>query len=263
MKMNKVMGSLLVLGLGLGIADGAVVENIKASADGAKKFAVVPKIINLDGKKVFATTPKSYITYSLKQKIKIDPAKKYRVSAKVKQLGDKPAYLYIGFIPYDAQGRVIDPKHGFNNIKGSMTSLSSNAAKGAKSITVKDASKWQKGSHFYVAFNVKEDLSDIPNFNLSEMIEKIEKNGDLYTISFKKPLPKVYPAGTAVRQHRSGGSYIYTKNGDAPKDWAVWKGFTVQGKILRKATFISPMIMINARKADSGAVFTDFIVEAL
>jgi len=42
----------------------------------------------------------------------------------------------------------------------------------------------------------------------------------------------------------------------------VWKGFPIQGKILRKTTTIRPMILVNNKK-DGGIAFTDFIVEEL
>jgi len=260
---NKVMGSLFVAALGLGIANAAVIEEVKASPEGAKQFTRAPKIIDMDGKKVFATTPKSYPTYSLKKKITVDPAKKYKVSVKVKQLGEVPALVYIGFIPYDAKNRYIGPQQGSSNTKGSATTLTAVVPKGAKSLAVKDASKWKKGPHYYVAFNAKDDMSDIPNFTLAGKITKIEKTGDVYTISFKKPLGVSYPAGTKVRQHRTGATYIYTKYGKSPKEWTDWKGYAAQGKVLRKATTIRPMIMINASKKGSGAVFTDFVVEEL
>jgi len=263
MRFNKIMGSLFVAALGLGIANAAIVEEIKVSAEGAKKFTVTPKIIDMDGKKVFATPPKSYPIYALKKKIKVDPAVKYKVSVKVKQLGEVPALVYLGFIPYDAKGRVIGLQHGSNNTKGSFTTLAAAAAKGAKSLSVKDASKWEKGSYYFVAFNAKEDMSDMPNFDLAGTITKIEKTGDVYTITFAKALKKAYPAGTMVRQHRAGGTYVYTKNGKSPKAWTDWKGRVAKGKILRKATHIRPMIMINAKKEGSGAVFTDFVVEEL
>jgi hypothetical protein len=263
MRLNKVMGSLFIAALGVGIANAAVVEEIKASAEGAKKFTVAPKIIDMDGEKVFAIPPKSYIAYALKKKTKFDPAVKYNVSVKVKQLGKVPALVYIGFIPYDAKGRKIGPQHGYNNTKGSFTTLAAAVAKGAKSLSVKDASKWKKGPYYFVAFNAKEDMSDIPNFNVAGVITRIEKNGDGYTITFSKALEKAYPAGTKVRQHRSGGTYVYTKAGKSSKEWTVWKGKPVQGKTFRKATHIRPMITINAKKEGSGAVFTDFIVEEL
>jgi hypothetical protein len=263
MHFTKIMASLLVTVLGFGIAGAAVTEEVKVSEEGAKKFTLAPKIIEQDGKKVFATPPKSYKVYQLKNRIKVDPAKKYKISAKVKQLGENPARVYIGFIPYDGKGRVIDPKCGYNNTKGSLTTLTAGIAQGATSLTVKDASKWAKGNHYYVVFNAKEDMSDIPNFQFAGVITKIGKTGDVYTISFKKPIGKAYPAGTVVRQHQSGGTYIYTKTAKTTPKWEDWQGFVVQGKILRRATYLSPMIMIDARKEGSGAVFTDFIVEEL
>ena len=263
MRFEKLLGSLFVAALGLGIANAAIIEEVKVSPEGAKQFVTAPKIIDMDGKKVFATPPRSYYTYSLKKKITVDPAKKYKVSVKVKQLGEVPALVYIGFIPYDAKNRIIRPHYGSNNTKGSATTLTAAVAKGATSITVTDASKWKKGKHYFIAFNVKDDMSDIPNFAFAGVITKIEKTGDVYTVSFKKPLGVSYPVGTKVRQHRSGGTYVYTKAGKSPKEWTDWKGHAVQGKVLRKATTISPMIMINARKKGSGAVFTDFVFEEL
>jgi len=263
MRFNKVMGSLFVAALGVGIANAAIIEEVKVSAEGAKQFTRAPKIIDMDGKKVFTTAPKSNTICGLKNKITVDPAKKYKVSVKVKQLGEVPALIYIGFVPYDAKNRTIGPQHGSNNTKGSATTLTAVVPKGAKSLTVKDASKWKKGPHHYVAFNAKDDMSDIPNYALAGTITKIEKTGDVYTISFKKPLRVSYPVGTKVRQHRSGATYIYTKAGKSPKKWADWKGYAAQGKVLRKATTIRPMIMINARKKGSGVVFSDFIVEEL
>ena len=255
---------MFVVALGLGIANAAVIEDIKeASAEKAKKFTKAPKIIDMDGKKVFATPPKSYLTYGLKKIITVDPAKKYKVSVKVRQLDEVPARVYIGFIPFDAKKRIIDPRKGYNNTKGSFIALAAAAAKGDKAVTVEDASKWKKDRPYVVAFNVKEDMSDIPNFDHSSGITKIEKTGDVYTITLAKPLTKAYPAGTMVRQHRCGGTFIYTKTGNSPKNWKTWTSKPIQGKVLRKATYLRPMIMINASKEGSGAVFTDFIVEEL
>jgi hypothetical protein len=263
MRFNKVvMGSLFVAALGIG-TNAAVIEEVKVSEEGAKQFTLAPKITDMDGEKVFSTPAKKYLVYKLKKRITVDPEKKYKVSVKLKQLGEVPTQAYIGFIPYDAKNRAIDPKHGSNNIKESMTTLAGAVAKGAKTVTVKDASKWKKGPHHYVAFNVKEDLSDIPNFKVAGPITKIEKTGDVYTISLANAIGTTYPAEINVRQHRSGSTYIYTKTGKAPKEWKDWKGFTVQGKILRKATSIAPMIMVDARKEDAGIAFTDFIVEEI
>lgn len=250
---------MFVAALSLGMINAAVIEDIKASPEGAKKLTGKPKIADIDGEKTFISTAKGYRVYALTKKIKLDPDKKYKVSVKVKQISDKPSYIWIGFLPYTAKGKHIGLQHGGNNTKGSFTALTDAVAKGAKSITVKDASKWQKGIYRYAAFNAKEDMSDIPNFDISSMISKIEGN----TITFKSPLKKAYPAGTMVRQHRSGGTYIYTNSGKAPKEWTVWKGKPAQGKIFRKATFVRPMIMIRCNAKETGAAFNDFIIEEL
>ncbi len=261
MRFNRIMGSLFVAALSLGIANAAVIENIKVSEEGAKKFTIAPEIIDVDGEKVFAARSENYTNYGLIEKIKVDPAKKYQVSTKIKTLGENPALVYIGFIPYDDKGRVIDPRKGCNNTEGSFTALTAAVEKGAKTLTVKDASKWKEGRNYVVAFNAKEDMSDIPNFDHSSEITEIEKTGDVYTITFKYALKKDYPAGTMVRQHRSGATYIYTKFGKSPQKMETWKGKSVQGDTLRKATFIRPVILVNAKKEGSGAVFADFIVE--
>ena len=256
MHFNKIMGILFAAALALGTANAAVIEEVKVSAEDAKKFKSSPKIADVDGEKAFVSTVKGYKLYSLKKKIQIDPDKKYLVSVKVKQITDKPSYIWIGFVPYNAKGRRIGLEHGENNTKGSFTSLTADVAKGAKTITVKDASKWKKGKYYYVAFDAKEDMSDIPNFNIAN-ISKIEDN----TITLSKALSKAYPAGTMVRQHRSGGTYIYTKSGKAPEKWTVWKGKPAQGAIFRKAAYVFPMIMIRCNAKETGAAFIDFTVE--
>jgi hypothetical protein len=253
---NKIVAILFAAVLGLSIANAALIEEVKVSAEDAKKFSPAPKIADIDGEKAFVSTLKGYKLYRLKKSIEIDPDKKYLVSVKLKQIDDKPSYTWIGFVPYDAKGRIIGLHHGQRNTKGSFTTLTENAAKGAKTITLKDASKWKKGKHFYVAFDAKEDMSDVPNFDIAR-IGKIENN----TITLTKPLKKAYPAGTMVRQHCAGGTYVYTKYGKAPEKWTLWKGKPAQGAMLRKATHIRPMIMIRCNDKEAGTAFKDFTVE--
>ena len=72
MHFNKVMGSLFVAALSLGMANAAVFEEIKATTEGAKKFAFTPKITDVDGKTAFVSTLKGYKYYILKEKVKVD-----------------------------------------------------------------------------------------------------------------------------------------------------------------------------------------------
>ena len=156
-------------------------------------------------RKVFVVD-EGYVTCNLNKKIKINPCKKYQVSVKIKQFGENPALVYIGFIPYTAKGIFIAPEH-VTTIENSSTTLTAAAAKGDKTLTVKDASKWGNGKYYHVAFNAKEDMSDIPNFDISRMIAKIQKKDNGYLVTLTQPLTKAYPAGTVVRQHRSGRTY--------------------------------------------------------
>ena len=262
MRFSQFTGLMFAGIMGATVANAAVIDTVKANAEDLKKFIHKPQLIKVDGKDVFATRTKgAWQRFTLKKKIKVDPAKKYVISVKLKQNGEKPLRAWIGFVPTTEKGHFIRPQHVCNS-NVSITTLAEDFAKGSKTIKVKNASKWEKGKHYYIAFNAKKDMSDMPNFALSTMISKIEKTGDVYTITLTKPLQKAYPAGTQVRQHRSGGTYVYTKSGKAPQNWTVWKGRPAQKNNLRKGTYIQPMVMFNPPKG-SGAIFDELVVEEL
>ena len=235
------------------ISNTNLIENIKASRNGAKKFKQKIETTSIDGEKVFTANKNGIYTLS---KVKIKAGKKYAISIKLKQLKGKKSYVFTGFIPYTKSGTVIKPQHGHNNTKGSFTVLTVAVKKGDKNITVKNASKWKIGKYFVAAFNAKQDKSDIPNFDITSECVKIEGN----TITLKNALKKAYPVGTKLRQHSYGPTYIYTKHGSAPTAWSTWKGEIVQGEMLRKAAYIRPMLIVN-NKNDGDIVFNNLIVE--
>ena len=262
MYFSKFAGILSASVIGMTIANAAVIDTAKANAEDLKKFSYKPQLIKVDGKDVFATHTKgAWQRFTLKKKIKVDPAKKYVVSVKLKQNGEKPLKAWIGFVPTNQKGRVIGPQHVCSS-NASLTTLTEDFAKGSKTIKVKDASKWKKGKHYYIAFNAKKDSSDLPNFALSTMISKIEKTGDVYTVTLTKAFKKAYPAGTQVRQHRSGATYVYSKSGKVPTEWKVWKGSPATKNSFRKGAYVQPMIMFNLPKGGS-AVFDELVVEEL
>lgn len=67
MRINKIMAVLSVSAVSLGMANAAVIEDIKASAEGAKKFTGNLKLTDVDGKKVFVSNKKGYRRYALKR----------------------------------------------------------------------------------------------------------------------------------------------------------------------------------------------------
>lgn len=88
-------------------------------------------------------------------------------------------------------------RHGYSSCK--------RGKKGDTTLTLKDSAGWKNGAYLQVKFNTKPDLSDLPN---REGIPFSRIEGNIVTL--KTSLRKDYPAGTAVRQHESGNSYMYS-----------------------------------------------------
>ena len=159
------------------------------------------------------------------QALTVDPAKKYQISGEFCLKGGKPASVYLGFVPFDGQNRQITPVMIYINAK-SLTEVAEAAKKGDQVIKVKDASKWDaKSPYSFVALGAKEDLSDLPNGNCIFNKQGITQNGEVWEIALRKPLSKDIAAGTPVRQHFAGSSFIYTAGMLKPTEqWAARKG---------------------------------------
>lgn len=177
---------------------------------------------------------KGPMNYRSKGVFAVDPGKSYKVTGEFKAKdGTKPAILYFGIVPFNAQKRQIYSETVYV-VKGTNTELTADVKVGDTVLKAKDCSKWKfRGS--VIAFNAKADFSDVPNSNLSPVIKDIKKDGDVYTITLTKPIKKAYPKGTAIRQHRPAGTYQYcaaagrrltnqwttysvVMDGEAPKD---------------------------------------------
>ena len=156
--------------------------------------------------------------------IKLDPAAKYTLQLDIRQApGAKTFPMHCGFFCYDKNGRQI-LSHNVGITRKTGTVLAADAKAGDQTITVKDAANWKKG--YWIAFNAKEDLSDLPNRDLMRAGNSIEKKGDVWVVALQTPLKKAYAAGTGVREHSSGG-YVYVQTG--VKIGTDWK--TVSGDI--------------------------------
>ena len=143
-------------------------------------------------------------------KIPADPAKKYRISGEFRAKdGTVPARVYFGLIPLDAAGKQIQP-YFIHVIPGSQTVTVSDAKKGDKTIIVRKA-KWDVKTRFgLIVFNTQDDLSDLPNRNYAFIpLGGIRPDGENLKINLTSPLKTDIPAGTKVRQHLAGDTYIY------------------------------------------------------
>ena len=153
----------------------------------------------------------TYTNLFSKQMIKVDPARKYRISGDFCLKGGKPVALFFGFVPYDKNKVQIIPNTVLGN-NNTLTTVAEDAKKGDKVIKVKDASKWNtKSQHSYIAFKAAKDYSDMPNRNsVPTAAPNARKAGAVWEIALKTPLKADIAAGTAVRQQLDGATYIYT-----------------------------------------------------
>ena len=164
----------------------------------------------------------TYTNLFSKQMIKVDPARKYRISGDFCLKGGKPVALFFGFVPYDKNKVQIIPNTVLGN-NNTLTTVAEDAKKGDKVIKVKDASKWNINSPYsYIVFKAAEDYSDLPNRStIHTVVPNARQAGEVWEITLKTPLKADIAAGTAVRQHFDGGTYIYTAG--SFKTLGVWK----------------------------------------
>jgi len=137
--------------------------------------------------------------------------KAVETSVRVKNTGDKPTHIYVGFNVYtknrvELRGNNF-PYKSLNNV---LTVVSSEAGK--NSVIVNSYSDWTKNC--YLALNAEEDLFDVPNMTFADgRIVEVKKLSDgMAEITMDKPFKTALETGTKVRIHGVMGGYIYTNN---------------------------------------------------
>ena len=206
----------------------AEILNINAPAD-----FMTPKQVAVSEDGIIVKGP-SFNLFSAKM-LKLDPAKKYKISGDFRlKEGEKVDYVYLGFVPFDAQGKKIS-SGSVNVTPNSDTILVKAAVAGDTVVYVKDASTWDnKTPHGYFVFNANPDYSDLPNFNLLQIPQGgIEQDGDVWKITLKKPLKKDIAEGVGVRQQKAGSAYIYASyKRDLPHEWTTLSGI-ISGSVAK------------------------------
>ena len=210
-------------------------------------------------------------TITSKKLTPVKAGKKYILSGSFKSLGKAKSKVYYGFICYDKKKRQINSMHS-NVIKGTATSLAKACKKGDKVLVVKANKKWKKGN-YAIAFNAKDNFSDLPNREVVYKISKVVPKGADIEVQLPKPLRKAYPAGTKVRLHNNSyGYYLYTAVvGNAmPKTWKSYNKSASLAKpgqmgwqYLRPGTaYVRVVILPNYRKKkDEKLAFKDLKLE--
>lgn len=158
-------------------------------------------------------------------KFTIDTTKKYTLKLSARAVnfqGKDTSFVFAGFNVFDKNGRQISSHHA-SVLAGTLTEIAADAEKGAKIITVKDASKFKKDNKVLVR-DAKEDLSDLPNINLIGDVKAIEQKGDVWEVTLARPINAPLAAGTLVREQNRGG-YIYTAGAKhVGADWSTFQG---------------------------------------
>jgi hypothetical protein len=216
----KSLTSKLMLGFaGCVLASGMTfaAENLIKNGS-AENAATVKKwhkklVLNTDdkvsGKASFQGNDKSIWAFS-QELIPVDPSKTYKLSGSFKSIGKDKGRCYLGLVMYNAKKRSIN-RNSISVYKDTVTELAADVKAGDKVIKLKDCSKWngKNLNRKIIAWNAKKDFSDLPNFATSSALEKLEKKGDIWEVTLKRPVGKNYPAGTLVREHYTGGGYSY------------------------------------------------------
>ena len=155
-------------------------------------------------------TPAGKLLFTSKKLLTIDPTKKYTMKMDVATgKGDKTHFFLFGLIPAEANGKQYESLC-IQTVSDTFTQLAKDVKKGDKTIVVKNASKWKTLKHLVIAYNAKEDFSDLPNRQIiRSYVESVKQEGDNWIITLNKPVNVDLTAGTNVRQHAAGGYFYF------------------------------------------------------
>ncbi len=164
---------------------------------------------------------KSHVVFS-DELFPIDMNTEYNLEGWFMKYGTGDSKIYFGYVPYDENKNIIVRRYVFD-IAGTDTSLYDDVKSTDTTLKVLDASKWNTASSYYryVAFNTDNsgNFNDMPNSNLSNKmgvkdvcnITVVDKT-DYWEVNLcgGQTVGVSAVAGTNVRQHQDGGTYMYT-----------------------------------------------------
>jgi hypothetical protein len=143
-----------------------------------------------------------------KQMIPVDFAKTYKLSVWMRTFDQAlPASGYCGLYMYDKNHRRININNVFA-FPGTETELIATAAVDSKELLVPQNMEWFKFKDSAIAFNIKDDYSDLPNFELIR-VDKIIEEDKHFRVILQSALKKSYPAKTKIRLHSPWNAPFY------------------------------------------------------
>ena len=171
-----------------------------------------------------------FVHFWSRKMFRYNPAKKYSVYADVRTDFNGPIpSMTIGFVYFDEKGKMIKTVE-YATVPKTFTELSKPVAPSDTVIYLKAVPgyKHQKNYGYVVAFEAKEDESDLPTKKISSRIKSLQIANGVVKVTLSKPVFASLPAGTKVRLHYDTSFYqsvpagrFYNKIG---KDWKTFGG---------------------------------------
>ena len=176
----------------------------------------------------------------------VDTTKTYQLCGEFRMV-EGTATVRFGLNCIASNGKSIFPVNYMKAPNLPMLKVVKAAQVGDTAVTVAGLGDFQckRKNHLKIAFNAKEDESDIPNFDLSPYIavDGVKNNGDgTATVTFAKPLELAVKANTMARVNMMGAVFVY----DDKKETlgSEWLSFSkpIPGCLLRPGTVKAQMI---------------------
>lgn len=230
-------------------------DSAKTLFDSNKKNSITDSYIKTnekDGEKIYEVKVSQAIFST--DFISVEHNKIYKLSGMFKSGANKAEKLYFGYAPYSSKKESIS-RQSVIHIKNTETELVKECNIGDTVVYIKNAKNWVKNGN--IAFDIDDsgNYSDLPNFNLSSKIFKITKAGEFWEIELLKPLEKVYPAGTKIREHYNDGTgtYIYSAAllAEVPDKWTEYNTVNMlgDGELYKHMKYVKILLMCNIAKS--------------
>ena len=136
---------------------------------------------------------------------KHDPSKKYSVYADIMtDCKEKVPGMTMGFVYFNEKGRMIQTRE-YLTVPNGFTELAKPMSPSDTVIVIKTPAGFKKTRNwpYVLAFEAKEDMSDLPNSKVTTKAKKVVITPETITLTLEKPTFTAYPAGTKVRLHYS------------------------------------------------------------
>ena len=187
-----------------------------------------------------------------------DPAKKYTVSAEfMTDCKEKVSGFTIGFVYFDANGNTINSRE-YLTVPNGFSELAKPMAPTDTTIVIKKPAGFKKHRNwpYVLAFEAKEDNSDLPNSKVTTKVKNMVIGADTITLTVENPTFASYPAGTKVRLHYALSFYHPI---DLQKFYwhptAKWQTVSGSVDIPKGVKGFKPVIIYYDNKKDSGKYF--------